>query len=135
MERAVPTLLTPSEGRRFAFTLGAAFVALSGLVWWRGNVTMAAFLAAVAGLLLLAGLFLPGRLGPVYRAWMGFALVLSKLTTPIFMGLVFFVVILPIGLVMRIFGRNPMIRKEADGSFWVSRTTGPHRHSDLKRQF
>jgi len=96
---------------------------------------MAAVLASVAGLLLLAGLLVPGLLGPVYRAWMGFALVLSKLTAPIVMGLVFFVVILPIGLVMRIFGRNPVVRKETDGTFWVSRPTGPDRHSDLTRQF
>jgi len=135
LERGVPTRLTPSEGRKFAFPVGGAFLALSGIVWWRGHVTMAAVLASVAGLLLLAGLLVPGLLGPVYRAWMGFALVLSKLTAPIVMGLVFFVVILPIGLVMRIFGRNPVVRKETDGTFWVSRPTGPDRHSDLTRQF
>lgn len=135
MERRIPTRLTAFEGRKFALPVGGAFLALSLLMWWRGHLTLAVVLASVAGSLLLAGLLIPGHLGPVYRAWMGFTLVLSKFTVPIFMGIVFFVVISPMGLVMRIFGRNPVVRKEADGSFWVSRPAGPNRQSDLTRQF
>lgn len=135
MERDVRARLTPAEGRGFALPVGGAFLALAGLAWWRGQGTVAVVLAAVAGLLLLAGLLVPGRLGPVHRAWMGFALLLSKVTTPIFLGIVFFFVITPLGLAMRIFGRNPVVRKESDGSFWVTRPGGPDRHSDFRRQF
>lgn len=135
MERGIPARLTPSEGRRFALPVAGAFAALAGLAWWRGHLAVATAVAAVAGLLFLAGLLVPRHLGPVYRAWMGFALLLSKVTTPIFMGIVFFFVITPVGLAMRIFGRNPVVRKESAGSFWVSRPTGPDRHSDLRRQF
>lgn len=127
--------MTPSEGRRFALPVGGAFAALAGLAWWRGHLAVATALAAVAGLLLLAGLLAPGHLGPIYRAWMGFALLLSKVTTPIFMAIVFFLVITPVGLLMRLVGRNPVVREESEGSFWISRPTGPDRHSDLRRQF
>jgi hypothetical protein len=51
----------------------------------------------ISGLLLLAGILIPTWLGPVYRGWMGFALLLSKVTTPIFMGITFFLVMAPIG--------------------------------------
>ena len=64
---------------------------------------------------------MPARLGPVYRAWMGLALLISKVTTPIFLAIVYFLVIAPVGLLMRLFGRNPLRHKPEDGSWWLSR--------------
>jgi hypothetical protein len=115
--------------------VAGAFFALAGLLWWRDHATPAWVCASVGGLLAAAGLVAPGALGPVLRAWMRFSLVLSRVTTPIFMGVVFFLVITPIGLVMRALGRNPLTRREDRGGFWVSRPDGPGRRSDLNRQF
>jgi hypothetical protein len=72
--------------------------------------------------LLAAGLLVPGQLGPVQRAWMGLAHAISKVTTPIFMGVVFFIVLTPVGLVMRLFGRNPIHHRAIDRSYWAGRT-------------
>ena len=135
METRIPTRLTPREGRKFGVTLGGAFLGLGALIWWRGHVTAAAAFGGLGCVLVLAGLLLPGKLGPVYRVWMGFALLLSKVTTPIFMGITFFLVIGPVALVMRLLGRNPVVRQENNGSFWVPRPEGPKRRSDLTRQF
>ena len=129
------TPFTPSEGRKFAFPVGTAFLVLAGITWWRDHLTFTYAFATLTGLLYVAGLLIPGKLGPVYRAWMGFAHALSKVTTPIFMGLTYFIVLAPIGLLIRLFGHNPMHRKAHDGSFWVERPEGPKRKSDLKRQF
>jgi hypothetical protein len=127
--------LSPSEGRKFAFTVGLAFLAIAGIAFWRDHRTPATVLASIGGGLLLLGVVVPGRLGPIYRAWMGFALLLSKVTTPIFMGITYFLVLAPIGLVMRLLGRNPIIHEPREGSFWVPRPQGPKRRSDLTRQF
>ena len=136
MERGIPARLTPKEGRNFGLTVGIAFLVLGGILWlWRGHTTVPTVFAALGAPLVLAGLLIPGKLGPVYRAWMGFALLLSKVTTPIFMGITFFLVIGPVALVMRLLGRNPMTRKEEGGSFWVPRPDGPGRRSNLTRQF
>jgi hypothetical protein len=126
--------LSPEEGRKFAFPVGTAFLVLGGIVWWREHVELASAFGALGGLLLLAGLILPGKLGPVYHAWMGFALLLSKVTTPIFMGVTYYLVMAPIGLVMRLVGYNPVVRTAPEGSFWVPRPE-TKRKSDLKRQF
>ncbi len=77
---------------------------------------------------------MPGRLGPVYRRWMGLAMLLSKVTTPIFMGIVYFFVVTPIGLLLRLMGRRPLARPSPTGSLWVLRESGK-RQSDLLRQF
>lgn len=136
MERGIPAGLTPQEGRKFGLSVGIAFLAIGGILWfWRGHVTVPAVFAALGIPLLLAGIVIPGKLGPVYRAWMGFALLLSKITTPIFMGITFFLVIGPVGLIMRMLGRNPMVRKPDGGSYWVPRAEGPGRRSNLERQF
>jgi hypothetical protein len=52
----------------------------------------------------------PDSLRPVYRGWMKVGLLLSKVTTPIVMGAIFFVIIVPVGLIMRVMKRDPMRR-------------------------
>jgi len=90
---------------------------------------------ALGGLLALAGVFVPGRLGPVYRAWMGFSHLLSRVTTPVFMGIVYFLILTPIGAIMRLFGRNPVRRRPAHGSFWIRRPAGAEQNHKMEHQF
>jgi hypothetical protein len=92
-----------------------------------------AVLGGLAGLFLLGGLLLPTRLGPVQRAWMGMAHALSRVTTPIFMGIVYFLVITPIGVLRRLFGANPLRAAQGKSSGWVDRRPNPR--GDLNRQF
>jgi Na+/proline symporter len=127
-----PARLSAPEGRKFAFTLAAAFGVLAAVLWWRERQTMAAALGLVAGAFALAGLLVPGRLGPVYRGWMGFAHAISRVTTPIFMGVVYYLVITPVGLVRRAVGGNPL-RAHRGASGWVDRAGSPR--GDLTRQF
>ena len=134
----IPARLTPAEGRKFGLTVGLAFSVLAGLSWWRGHDTAPLVLGALGGTLILAGIVIPGHLGPVYRAWMRFGLLLSKVTTPIFMGLVYFVVLTPMGLLMRLLGRNPLVQERVEDSFWVKRDPAPgtaSTPSSMTRQF
>lgn len=133
MENRVPARLSASEGRKFAFTVGAAFAVLGAVVWWRGLTTAAQVFGGLAGLLLVLGTVVPSKLGPVQRAWMGLALLISKVTTPIFMGVVYFVVVTPISLGMGVFGKRPL-RVRPAASYWKERPEGARR-SDLTRQF
>lgn len=132
MAQRSPARLTPREGRKFAFTLAAAFGVLAGVGWWRESSRATLIFGAVAGAFALGGLLVPGKLGPVYRAWMGFARALSKITTPIFMGVVYFLVITPIAAIRRTLGGNPL-RAHDGATGWVDRQQAPR--SDLTRQF
>jgi hypothetical protein len=122
-----------SELRTFGLTVGIAFGVLAGIAIWRGNPTAATVLGSISGLLVLGGLLAPGTLGPVEKAWMGLAHVLSKFTTPIFLGIVYFVVLSPVGLVRRTVGRHPLRHELKDDSYWHDRADAPP--SDLERQF
>ena len=123
---------TASDGRRFAFPVGTAFLLLAAVFLWRDRPTLMWIATTLGGLLYVAGLLAPGQLGPVYRAWMALALAISKVTTPIFMGIVYFLVFTPAGWIMRLVGKRPIEHRVEKGSVW-HRTDRTHR--DLRRQF
>lgn len=135
MATGIPARLTREEGRKFGLTVGTAFLALSGLLWWRGRHSAALVFLVLGSALVLAGLVAPARLGPIHRAWMGFAHLLSRVTTPIFMGIVYFLILTPTGGIMRLFGRNPIRRPPSEGSFWVRRPAGDARRDKMEHQF
>jgi|SRR5688572_4301086 len=124
---------TPTEGRKFGVTVGLAFLALATFLWWKENAGLAwKIFGGVGSTLVVAGLILPAQLGPVYRGWMKFALLISKVTTPIIMGIIYFGLFLVTGAIRRKVGGNAMVRTEANGSFWVNREI---KRANLERQF
>jgi hypothetical protein len=132
--------LTAAELRRFGLTLGAAFAVIAAIIYWRRGATPFAMGAGGLGLgLASAALLAPGALAPVERAWMGLAHALSRVTTPIILAIIYFLIITPIGLLRRATGRNALVRRLGDaelaeGGYWVVRPAGRTR-SDLSRQF
>lgn len=133
MAVGVPARLTAGEGRRFAFTVGIAFGVLGAISAWRGHYFAPRILATLGGILLLAGLVVPGRLSRAHRAWMALARAISRVTTPVTVGALYFVVLTPVGLLMRALGRNPLRRRERNGGFWVPADSDGR--SDLEAQF
>jgi tellurite resistance protein TehA-like permease len=113
---------TASSGRKFGLTVGIAFAVIATVSFWRGHHTAPRISGAIALALVLAALAAPRALEPVERAWMKLAHLISRVTTPIFMGIVYFAVLTPIGIVRRTFGRNPLVHEPDGGSYWIART-------------
>jgi hypothetical protein len=65
---------------------------------------------------------------------MGLAHLLSKVTTPIFLGIVFFVVVTPVGWLKRLLGSRPL-RRPPGSSAWITRAPDARRSLDMQRQF
>jgi hypothetical protein len=72
---------------------------------------------------------------PVYRGWMALAAAISKVTTPVVMGILYFVVLTPIGLLLRAFGHRPLAPTRGVSSAWIPRDTARGGRSDLTHQF
>ena len=97
--------------REFGLLTGGIVVGLFGfLLPWLVGFAFPVWPWVLGGLLAAWALAAPGSLRPVYRAWMRFGLALSRITTPLLLGLVFFLLIAPVALGMRLFGRDPMAR-------------------------
>ena len=65
----------------------------------------------VAAVLWFWALIAPKTLNPVYQIWMRVGLVLGWINTRIILGLIFYVLVTPMSLVMRLFGRDSMTRR------------------------
>lgn len=121
------------EGRRFGFLVGGAFLLLAALGVWRGRSHIVAGAFGGIGLALaIWALVAPTRLGTVYRAWMGIAKVLAPIMTPVFMAVMYFVVLTPVAIVRRLAGGNPLVARGPD-SFWTARSVT--RGRSMERQF
>jgi hypothetical protein len=115
--------------------VAAAFLALGALGWWRGGGIATTVFLGLASVLGVAGLTAPTQLGPVERAWMGLAQALSKVTTPIVMGVMYLVVLTPVGIIRRAVGGNPLEHRRQGDSYWQSRPEGARRSASPERQF
>ena len=106
--------------REFGLVVGGVFVLLGA--WWlyRGKFASAAHIVLPLGaLLVLLGLIWPRALALPNKAWMLLAEALSFVTTRIILGLVFFLVVTPIGVVKRLSGWDPLSRRGArSSSYW-----------------
>lgn len=81
-------------------------------------------------------LIAPKCLSPLNRAWYRLGLILGRIVSPIVLGMIFFLLLTPISLVGRAFGRDELrLRKRKVASYWVERTpVGPTPES-FKNQF
>jgi hypothetical protein len=97
--------------RNFGLTTGAAVVGIFGLFFpWMLGLDWPAWPWVVAAVLWTLALSQPLWLRRIYRAWMRFGLLASRVMTPLVLGIVFFAMISPMAMVRRIFGNDPMQR-------------------------
>jgi Saxitoxin biosynthesis operon protein SxtJ len=125
------------KGRNFAFTISGALVFFALIGWWRGRSSLPLALAAVAVLLVSAAMIAPTKLEPLDRGWMALSHAISRVTTPIFMGIVYFLVLSPIGAIRRVAGANPVDRMPVKDSYWIAREQSDReaQRKRMERQF
>jgi len=112
---------TAAKGRKFGFTVGIAFGVMALMSLWRHHSTAPKIFGAISLALIVAALVIPRSLETVEMLWMRLAHAISRVTTPVFMAIVYFVVLTPMGILRRTFGSNPMVHKDEAGSFWIAR--------------
>ena len=90
-----------------------------------------------SALLLLSAAFVPAWLQPVNRLWSRFGLLLGRVVTPLVMGLLFFLVVTPIALLLRLFGKDVLRLRKDDSasSYWVTRTPPGPKRGSMRDQF
>ena len=127
--------VTTKTLRQFGLMVGGVFllIGLWPFVWRQEAVRV---WAVVPGsLLAVAGLIVPGVLKHVYQGWMWVGHVMGWVNTRIILGVLFYGVVTPMGLVMKLTGRDPMRREfEPDAqTYRVIRQPRPASH--MKNMF
>ena len=115
--------------RKFGITTGAIIVVLFALFfpWVFDITTMPMWPWIIAGVLWVPALLMPGVLRPVYTTWMKIGHGIGWVNTRIILGVLFYVLVLPMGLIMRLFGNDPMARKrdESASSYRIESISEP----------
>ena len=132
-----------SSDRGFGLTVGGILLAVAavraGLHLWDGTAPgwFAGVLAGMGLLLVVFGLAAPARLAPLNRAWTRLGLILFKVVNPLVLGLIYVTTIVPIGLWMRLMGRDLLNLKfdRRAASYWVMREPPGPAPETMPRQF
>lgn len=122
--------------RGFGFLMGFACFAFALFSALRhGHIHLA--LAVTGGIFFFCALSAPGILRPAYVLWMRLAYVLSWVNTRLILILVFYLVFTPYGLLMRLFGNDPLERRleRGRGSYWIKKERGAFTKEPYERQF
>lgn len=93
--------------------------------------------AGLAAALLALALAWPRGLHPLAVVWLGFGALLHRIVSPIMLGVMFFGVFMPMGLAMRLAGKDPLrLKREPDSaSYWIARTPPGPAPESMTKQF
>jgi hypothetical protein len=134
----------PRDLRKFGLLFCVLSAALAGYLVWSRGVDAATVPGAISAALLLLSLGLPSLLKPVWWPWMVVARVLGFVNSHLLLAVVFYLMFTPIGLVMRLLGRDPLGDRDfgrarqiaADGgSLWQRREKTQLSLHHYERQF
>lgn len=125
------------ELRKFGLVVGGILLAMAALWILRHRHPLAARInLAIGGALVVGGVLAPTLLAPLHRVWMALAGALGWFNSRVLLGFVFYVLLAPIGLVLRLLGRDPLSRHfdRKRTTYWHERTE-PDDPERFKRQF
>lgn len=128
-----------SSERAFGLTVGGIFLLIEGYRYWHNEVldTISIILLCIALPLLFFGAVYPRALKPFNTAWTHLGLFMFKVVNPIVMFAVFILTIIPIGLLLRLFGKDPLRLKmdKTASSYWIERDPKGPAPESMKNQF
>jgi hypothetical protein len=122
--------------RAFGLVFAAVFLVV-GLWPLLGDGGVRLWALAVAALLLAVALLRPALLGPANRLWLKFGELLHRIVSPVVLGVTFLLAVLPVGLLMRLTGKDPLSRKfdPQAASYWIPREPAGPAPETMKDQF
>ena len=125
----------PSD-RNFGFTMASVFALIGVFGLYKGSSYAPLWLGIAA---IFAGLTLwrPQSLELANRAWLRLGLLMYRVVNPVIMAILFFGAILPIGLVMRMFGKDflKLARDRSSPTYWLPRSDPRQPSESMRQQF
>ncbi len=131
--------VTKTDLRKFGFIMGGMFALIFGLIFpWIAGRTLENWpiwpFIVLAVFALLATVY-PEILRPVNAIWIKIGNVLGFINSHIILGIMFFLLIFPIGLILKLFGKDSMKRKFNDKTKTYRRLVNPRNKEHLEKPF
>ena len=124
------------SNRSFGWLFTAFFTLVGVYLLWREG-TAYPWMFGLASVTAAVTIVRPRWLAPLNRAWMQFGELLHRVVSPLVLGIIFYGVFTPIGLVMRMAGRDIMKRRFEPGAptYWVERDPPGPANDSFQDQF
>ena len=122
--------------RDFGILIGFILLIIAGILFYKE--TESYELIILLGIAFIGlGLGMPIILKPFYSIWMYFAVVLGWFMTRLILGLLFYIIVSPIGLISRLFGKRFLELKNSslNSSYWNYKNNQRTSHQDFEKQF
>lgn len=115
--------LEPGSPRGFGLVMAGFFAVVAGFSLWNGSPNVWRIWLPLAAGFALAAWLVPSALRPLNHVWFRFGLLLHKVVSPLVMALIFFGAVLPVGALMRLFGKRPLAPgfDRAAETYWTVR--------------
>ena len=121
-----------SSNRSFGIVFFIVFLLISFYPLLK-NENISTWSLIISLVFLILGLVKSKILSPLNRLWFKFGLLLGKIFSPLIMGTIFFVVVTPIGLLMRLFNKDLLnLKLNKKKSYWIKKDG---HESKMKNQF
>lgn len=128
---------TKKDLRDFGLVVGGVLSLIGGVLFWRGGENSGWLLAAGVALI-VSGLLVPAILRPLHKPWIALSLALGWVMTRVILTILFFLMIMPMGLIARALGKRPLMLEFKDPSkqsWWNSRDEHKDGSRHYERQF
>ncbi len=126
----------PSE-RRFGLLFTVVFAVVGIYAHFKGwSQTSVTILAGLSGLIALITIVSPKLLAPFNRLWFELGQLMGRIVSPIVLGAIFFLILTPVAIATRLFGRDELrLKRKAASSYWIQRTNENSPAESFKNQF
>jgi len=137
-EKTMPieqALQLPSN-QKFGWFFAAIFAVGGAYAIWKSSIFLASGLFVLSIIFAIVVVAVPALLAPLNKLWYRFGMLLGRIVSPVVLGILFFLLITPVGVFTRFFGRDVLLmKKRVVPSYWVERNpVGPPPDS-FKNQF
>ncbi len=125
-----------SSDRSFGIVFGIVFLLIAAWpLFSSGHLRVWAVIASAA--FFLVAFILPRVLAPLNKLWMRFGMLLHRIVSPVILGILFYLFVTPMGLVMRLFGKDFLhLRFDSSArSYWIERNPPGPKPDSLNYQF
>lgn len=133
---AAPPTATPAQARKSTLVVAAIFALICGVQWYRGRLFAAEVTGALAALLFVVAVIPPAAMW-FFGRWMALAAILGYVNTRILLSLFFYLIMTPVGVVLRLTGHDGLERrsKERKATYWHTREHTKQSREGFERAF
>ncbi|MBM3251650.1 MAG: hypothetical protein FJZ11_02560 [Candidatus Omnitrophica bacterium] len=125
------------EAKRFGVILTIIFFVIGIVIPIIKRGAIHLWLVYLAGLIFISAVFFTKFFIPIFKFWMKFTQLIAKIISAVILGVFFYFIITPVGLVMKCFGRDALSRKwnKDANTYWVRRESSLNDPKRIERQF